>query len=437
MRNLVILSPVKNAKKLSQCLKPANTQKKSPMSLMRTARKGNILAQMTSTTNKRGQTNHYQESLMNNTKMISVSDQDISGISPLVNDTRTGLLDITARKEPKKVVPRKQVRSPVNNNKVQRKTSCIKTDNFEKQLKKKHLEVLALNRKINKLEMSLNEKNKIIKDLEIKFPKMLSEMSRGLGKDPDKLKVNIELKESIKRNRQLSGSHERNEKLLKIKDDKIKLVTNERDKAQDELKIKEREVRELRACLLTLEQKIPHFVNKLEDKDTEIRKVANENCDLKYKLKVMNEENINKMIELEKLSSEIIDLQIQVDDNGSESEEMSRKLKFEEGKVSNLEEEVKILKQELAVKRFRGSLPTLTEDNVNEVTDIGYKEAEGEDDVFENMNIDEYQGDEGDLSSVSSVFMTDSSNVSESEYDISAGTLARVSVMKVLMLSSF
>ena len=143
MRNLVILSPVKNAKKLSQCLKPANTQKKSPMSLMRTARKGNILAQMTSTTNKRGHTNQnqYQESLMNNTKMISLSDQDISGISPLVNDTRTGLLDITARKEPRKVVPRKQVRSPVNNNKVQRKTSSIKTDDFEKQLKKKHLEV--------------------------------------------------------------------------------------------------------------------------------------------------------------------------------------------------------------------------------------------------------------------------------------------------------
>merc|ERR1719312_1278001 len=253
---------------------------------MRTARKGNVLAQMTSTTVKRGYTNHYQESLLTNTKMISVSDQDISGISPLVNDTRTGLLDITAKKETKKVVPRKQVRSPVNNNKVQRKTNTIKSDDFEKQLKKKHLEVLALNRKINKLEESLNEKNKIIKDLEIKFPKMLSEMSRGLGKDPDKLKVNIELKESIKRNRQLSGSHERNEKLLKIKDDKIKLVTHERDKALDELKTKEREGRELRSSLLDLEQKIPHFVNKLEDKETEIRKVSNENCDLKYKLKV-------------------------------------------------------------------------------------------------------------------------------------------------------
>ena len=36
--------------------------------------------------------------------MISVSDQDISGISPLVNDTRTGVLDITAKNETKKVV---------------------------------------------------------------------------------------------------------------------------------------------------------------------------------------------------------------------------------------------------------------------------------------------------------------------------------------------
>lgn len=45
--------------------------------------------------------------------------------------------------------------------------------------------------------------------------------------------------------------------------------------------------------------------------------------------------------------------------------------------------------------------------------------------MFEKMNVDEYQGD-GDLSSASSVFMTDSSTVSESEYDISAGTLTRV-----------
>lgn len=416
----MIVSPVRNIKKLSQCLKPANTLKKSPLSLMRTARKGNILAQMTSTTVKRGYTNHYQESLVTNTKMISVSDQDISGISPLVNDTRTGVLDITAKNETKKVVQRKHVRSPVINNKVQRKTNSFKADDFEKQLKKKHQEVLALNRKINKLEESLSEKNKIIKDLEIKFPKMLSEMSRGLGKDPDKLKVNIELKETIKRNRQLSGSHERNEKLLKVKDDKIKFATIERDKALDELKIKEREVRELKASFLVLEQKIPHFVAKLDDRETEIRKIASENCDVKYKLKVMNEENIAKMIELEKLSSEIIDLQIQIDENELEREEISTKLQLEASKVINLKDEVKNLKQELAVKRFRSSLPTLTEDNVHEVTN----NEEEEDEVFEKMNIDEYQGG-GDLSTASSIFTTDSSTMSESEYDISVGTLAK------------
>ena len=417
----MIVSPVKNIKKLSQCLKPANTLKKSPASLMRTARKGNVLAQMTSTTVKRGYTNHYQESLLTNTKMISVSDQDISGISPLLNDTRTGVLDITAKNETKKVVQRKQVRSPVNNNKVQRKTNAIKADDFEKQLKKKHQEVLALNRKINKLEESLSEKNKIIKDLEIKFPKMLSEMSRGLGKDPEKLKVNIELKETIKRNRQLSGSHERNEKLLKVKDDKIKFATIERDKALDELKTKEREARELKASFLVLEQKIPYFVTKLEERETEIRKIASENCDLKYKLKVINEENIAKMIELEKLSSEIIDLQVQSDENELEREEISTKLKLEAIKVNNLEDEVKTLKHELAVKRLRSSLSTLTEDNIHEIIHSG----EEEDEVFEKMNIDEYQGG-GDLSTASSVFTTDSSTMSESEYDISVGTLAKV-----------
>ena len=73
MRNLVIVSPVKNIKKLSQCLKPANTLKKSPASLMRTARKGNVLAQMTSTTVKRGYTNYYQESLLTNTRPMSAT----------------------------------------------------------------------------------------------------------------------------------------------------------------------------------------------------------------------------------------------------------------------------------------------------------------------------------------------------------------------------
>ena len=76
------------------------------------------------------------------------------------------------------------------NNKVQRKTNSFKADDFEKQLKKKHQEVLALNRKINKLEESLSEKNKIIKDLEIKFPKIkdrrdlsndVPKQSQGLG----------------------------------------------------------------------------------------------------------------------------------------------------------------------------------------------------------------------------------------------------------------
>ena len=67
-----------------------------------------------------------------------------------------------------------------------------------------------------------------------------------LGKDPDKLKVSLELKETIKRNRQLSGSQKRNEELIKVKDDKIKHSQWEKEKLQDDLKLKERECRDLK-----------------------------------------------------------------------------------------------------------------------------------------------------------------------------------------------
>ena len=393
-------------------------------------RKGNILAQMTSTTTKRGQSNHYQESLLTTTKVISMSDQDISGISPLVNDSRTGLLDITpsVRKEARKTVSRKHIKSPVNNNKVLRKPKSTRGEDLEKQLKKKNLEALALNRKINKLEESLNEKNKIIKDLEIKFPKMLSELSRGLGKDPDKLKVSIELKDTIKRNRQLSESQERNEKLLKIKDDKIKNVIHERDKALDEMRMKEREVRELRSSLQALEEKVPLLVTRLEDREQQVRKMIDENLELKFKLRTINEDNIVKTTELEKLASEMVDLNLQMEDRECHldtllrtNEDLSRKLRREEEKVSHLEDKVSRLNQELVVRRFRVSLLTLTEDNVASVT------KEEEDEVFDKMNIDEYHGDLSTASS--SVIVTDASTVSESEYDVSAATLAKVKVI--------
>ena len=241
MRTKIGKSPKCDDKKLNVCMKKVNNVKTSPVNLLKTTRKGNILTPMTSTVHKKGvsSSNQYQESLMKNTKLISISENDISGIAPLSSgQSKCSLLNLTPKitisqtsssnkNASKKTVPRKTVKSPLNNNRLMSRKS--KVEDLEQQLKKKCGDIISLNRKINKLEETLSEKTKMIKDLEIKFPKMLSELSRGLGKDPEKLKVNMELKESSKRIRQLSGSQKRNEELIKIKDDKIKQAQRKKE----------------------------------------------------------------------------------------------------------------------------------------------------------------------------------------------------------------
>ena len=444
MKTKVTKSPVADEKKLTVCLKSAAT-KKSPLSLLKTTRKGNILTQMTSTTTKRTaarcptNTNQYQDSMLTNTRIISLSDQDISGITPLVNtESRSSLLNLTPKitisssrnssarkKDSKKTVQRKMIKSPtINNNKVLKRT-VTRPDDLESQLKKKNSEVLSLNRKINRLEETLSEKNKMIKDLEIRFPKMLSELSRGLGKDPEKLKVSLELKESMKRNRQLSGSQERNEKLIKIKDDKIKQIQKEKELALDELKLKEREHREVKGRLVALEQRFPQMVNKLEDKEMELRRIKDDNDELKYKLKVINEENFAKMIELEKMSSEIVDLNLNLEEKEANFEELHEKYEEVVNKLN-----IAVRNCDELTDRNRCRKSTLTQDNADTIEEV----SERDEDVFE----EEMQVDVGDSSTSATpggINFTNCSNVSDSEYDVSAGTIAKVNTEELKIIS--
>ena len=169
--------------KLKTAMKSSITRK-SPVALLKTTRKGNILTQMTSTVNKKSKDNQYQISLLNNSKIIFISESDISGIKPLDNcESENGEVNQTTNISISQCRKSKtgmcNAKTPLNNNKIKKKTP---SDNLEADLRKKNGEILTLNRKINKLEEILTEKNKIIKDLEIKFPKMLSELSRGLGR---------------------------------------------------------------------------------------------------------------------------------------------------------------------------------------------------------------------------------------------------------------
>merc|ERR1719300_2317630 len=213
---------------------------------------------------------------------------------------------------------------------------------METDLRKKNGEIFTLNRKINKLEEILTEKNKTIKDLEIKFPKMLSELSRGLGKDPEKLKVSLELKETIKRNRQLSGSHKRNEELIKIKDDKIKHSQWEKEKLQDDLKLKERECRELKGRLSSLETKIPNLLNKIDAREVEIKHLKSDNEELNDKLRWINEENFTKTREIDKLSAEIVENQLNLQDKQQTLDSLELKLEQTQRHLNSEDLELKL-----------------------------------------------------------------------------------------------
>merc|ERR1719500_2761760 len=123
----------------------------------------------------------------------------------------------------------------------------------DNKLKKKDSEIVNLNRKLNAIQKVVNEKEKIIKNLEYKFPKMLSELKKGLTEER---KVNIGLKESLRKNKQVSVSKQ-TEDQLKVKDEKLREAGILKKKLMDDLKAKDLELEEFRQRLETLEKKIP------------------------------------------------------------------------------------------------------------------------------------------------------------------------------------
>ena len=487
MKTDLRISPIRGREssneKLSKKMK-SSSKIKSPECLLKTTRKGNILKHMTSTTNKRPTTcQTYQDSFLDTTKAVSISHEDISGIVPLEScDSRSSLLDLTPKitisncsneerecKGAQKTVQRKKIKSPVCKKFSRKLESKSKTEEYESQLRKKNSEILSLTRKVNALQEALNEKNKLVRDLEMKFPKMLSELSRGLGKDPEKLKVSLELKETIKRNRQLSGNQKRNEDLLKIKEDKIKQLEKGRDKAVEELRLKEKESRDFKARLVSVEQKFSLLAGKLEAKDSELRRTKEMLEDVQYRYRVINEENFSKILEAEKMSSQICALRENNEEKNCEMEKL--KLKINEMMISLNEETSRAYSLEMQLRelvgiaektdltqsdsdmsevtkellakiaraakeknvtlnvqltvnqsqqncvetaRQRENRSTLTNDNVSQYEEMSVADEEEDyPEVFEEEN-----HSLGDI--------TGASNISESESDVSAGTLAKV-----------
>merc|ERR1719233_1555848 len=129
-----------------------------------------------------------------------------------------------------------------------------------------------------------------------------------MGQDNSKKKVNLELKETIKRNRQLSGAQKQTEDQLRIKEDKLNQALEGRDVALDKLKIKEKESKEFLHRLSLLEKSAPELVLKLNEKESDLRRSVETVTNLEQRLKILTEDNTLKVRSIDQISNQLVDL---------------------------------------------------------------------------------------------------------------------------------
>ena len=364
-------------------------------------------------------------------KQLHVSDTDISGIFPLKPSDSIASSDMqlnfnlssqTAHAhvlpascelscQGKKTVPRKNVKSPIHlKPKISKSTEIArnKVDDLENQLKKKQTEILNLKRKVNSLQKTISDKNGVIKDLEIKFPKMIYDLKKGLNGDSNRIKINQEImKDSMTRNRQLSGNQKYMEVQLKVKEEKLRLATLLKDKTQTELEAKEKESREFMRRLKGLEKNIPEINKKLDEKDAENQKLQqriyhlNVNCQLKDEA-------------IEQMSAQIFDFNNNVQSKNDE--------------IISLNDRVLTLQNCL---RKEAERVTILENNLRGFEARKILEAEhepAEDQMQDNISSSVEEIDDIEMSTAPSIensSAVDNSSASEAQYDISAGTLVR------------
>ena len=203
-------------------------QVKSPDLPPSQSRRVPLLKQLTSTLTKPATPPTFPSSTRTRGKSIVTSRlsqqktvADISGISPIKNSSGPVLVAKQSRLPPqsvKKMVLRSKVKSPVNitrretflvrevsggkfslvkdssggkeNSRGRVKTPRTKMEELVMQAKRKDTDIVNLTRRLNNIQKTLAEKEKSLKDLEVKIPKMLADLKRNLEMDEAKKKIN-------------------------------------------------------------------------------------------------------------------------------------------------------------------------------------------------------------------------------------------------------
>ena len=293
-----------------------------------------LLKQLTSTQTKPGSPLSTNTSrLTSGTKCPSKSKTsrklgDVSEISPIKEaNWETG----------KKTVPRSKVKSPINsvrgivgksgsikkemvvtkdmiyvgdeiNSKKKSRSSRNRLEELELQVKKKDCEIVNLNRKLNGVQKSLTEKEKEIKGLEVKIPKMLADLKKSLLEDDSKKKANRDLKESLKRNRNLSGSMKHVEEQLKLKEAKLKEALENKKKVDFKLKTIEKECRESSQQISFLECRLIELQKKVSSAEIEVTKEKLRRNELEERFHNQCDENSVKDKIITKLKTDVFHL---------------------------------------------------------------------------------------------------------------------------------
>lgn len=221
------------------------------------------------------------------------------------------------------------------------KQSKDKIEACQSQLRKKDSELIRLQRKVNGLQTSVTDKEKVIKNLERKFPQMITELKKSLSHER---KVNVDLKEAVKKLKKVIEEKKCIEDKLKLKDDKLKESKRESTRLLKEVNCKERENNEFRKRIKALEVTIPDLMSEVKTYDEDLLKYRERIALLEQTLACRSEEGRSN-------KDKISELTIQVSEQSADIEMKLSELMYL--KASNSELHHELVEQQEVLERTK------------------------------------------------------------------------------------
>ena len=222
-----------------------------------------------------------------------------------------------------------------------------KMEELESQVKKKDAEMVSMKRKLNAAQKTLTEKEKALNDLNVKIPKMLADLKKNLLEDESKKRANRDLKESMKRNRNLSGTMKQVEDQLKVKEVKLKDALEDKKKVEIKLKLKEKECREHSHQISNLECRVLELQRKVSSGDVEVAREKEKRTNLEAKHRQLCADNNVREELFEKMETEIFHLSNVAASRENEMERMQTQNSELQSVIQNQEEKLQQMMKEI------------------------------------------------------------------------------------------